>query len=50
MTKANNPRESEDLQDHTRRVVNLLHKHKLVEGLVHTQQMPRQELVEALVH
>jgi magnesium transporter len=50
MTKANNPRESENLQDHTRRVVNLLHKHKLVEGLVHTQQMPRQELVEALVH
>jgi len=50
MTKANNPRESENLQDHTKRVVNLLHKHKLVEGLVHTQQMPRQELVEALVH
>ena len=50
MTKANTLRETEDLQENLRRLTHLLHKHKLVEGLVHTQQMPRQELVEALVH
>jgi magnesium transporter len=36
----------EDLQ----RVTELLHKHELVENLVHRQQGPRQELVEGLVH
>ena len=36
----------EDLQ----RVTELLHKHELVEILVHRQQGPRQELVEGLVH
>ena len=36
----------EDLQ----RVTELLHKHELVESLVHRQQGPRQELVEGLVH
>ncbi|MBA4142765.1 MAG: magnesium transporter [Nitrosospira sp.] len=50
MTKANNLRETENVQEHLQRVARLLHKHKLVEGLVHTQNMPRQELVEALVH
>ncbi len=50
MTKANNLREAESLQATLQRLNYLLHKHKLVEGLVHTQQMPRQELVEALVH
>ncbi|KIO50333.1 magnesium transporter [Nitrosospira sp. NpAV] len=50
MSKANNLRETEDLQENLRRLTHLLRKHKLVEGLVHTQQMPRQELVEALVH
>ena len=50
MTKANNLRETENLQENLQRLIHLLHKHKLVEGLVHTQQMPRQELVEALVH
>ena len=47
MTKANNLRETENLQENLQRMIHLLHKHKLVEGLVHTQQMPRQELVEA---
>ncbi len=50
MTKANNLRETESLQENLQRLIHLLHKHKLVEGLVHTQHMPRQELVEALVH
>ena len=38
------------VQDSLRRVTELLHKHELVEGLVHRQQGPRQELVESLVH
>ncbi len=50
MTKANNLRETENLQENLQRLTHLLHKHKLVEGLVHTQKVPRQELVEALVH
>ncbi|MDN5935387.1 MAG: magnesium transporter [Nitrosospira sp.] len=50
MTKANNLREPDSLQETLQRLNHLLHKHKLVKGLVHTQQMPRQELVEALVH
>jgi magnesium transporter len=50
MTKANNLRETENLQENLQRLIHLLHKHKLVESLVHAQQVPRQELVEALVH
>jgi magnesium transporter len=50
MTKANHLRETDNVQEHLHRVLHLLHKHKLVEGLVHTQQMPRHDLVEALVH
>ena len=50
MTKANHLRETDNVQEHLQRVLHLLHKHKLVEGLVHTQQMPRHDLVEALVH
>ena len=50
MTKANNVRETKNLQENLQRLIHLLHKQKLVAGLVHTQQMPRQELVEALVH
>lgn len=50
MTTANNLRETANLQENLQRLIHLLHKHRLVEGLVHTQQMPRQELVEALVH
>ena len=38
------------VQDSLRRVTELLHKHELVENLVHRQQGPRQELVENLVH
>jgi magnesium transporter len=38
-----------DVHEAVRRVSELLHKHQLVEGLVHRQQGPRQELVESLV-
>ncbi len=38
------------VHDSLQRVSELLHKHELVEGLVHRQAGPRQELVENLVH
>ena len=40
----------EDVQDYLSDVISLLARHKLVEGLVHRQDMPRHELVETLVH
>ena len=36
--------------DHLANVRELLAKHKLVEDLVHRQDMPRHDLVEAVVH
>ena len=50
MTETNNHKETENLQEHLQRVIHLLRKHKLVEGLVHMQEMPRHDLVETLVH
>jgi len=50
MTEVNNHKETENLQEHLQRVIHLLRKHKLVEGLVHMQEMPRHQLVESLVH
>lgn len=38
------------LQESLQQVTHLLEKHKLVEALVHKQDMPRHQLVEALVH
>jgi magnesium transporter len=38
------------VHDSLERVSELLHKHELVEGIVHRQSGPRQELVENLVH
>jgi len=38
------------VHDSLRRVSELLHKHELVESLVHRQEGPRQELVGSLVH
>ncbi|MBI2297271.1 MAG: magnesium transporter [Betaproteobacteria bacterium] len=38
------------VQESLERVTDLLHKHELVENLVHRRQGPRQELVENLVH
>jgi magnesium transporter len=48
MTEAEQSKES--LQETLRQVVHLLNKHKLVEDLVHKQDMPRHALVESLVH
>lgn len=40
----------ESLQESLQQVIHLLNKHKLVENLVHKQDMPRHALVESLVH
>jgi magnesium transporter len=43
-------RASEAPQSDLQEVIDLLHKHELVESMVHRQEMPRHELVESLVH
>ncbi|MBW7860672.1 MAG: magnesium transporter [Rhodocyclaceae bacterium] len=43
-------RHPDDVQQHLRAVQELLARQKLVENLVHRQEMPRHELVEDLVH
>ncbi|NMG35358.1 magnesium transporter [Azoarcus sp. TTM-91] len=40
----------DDVQQHLREVQDLLARQKLVESLVHRQDMPRHDLVETLVH
>ena len=40
----------ENIQDYLSDVRNLLARHKLVEDLVHRQDMPHHDLVETLVH
>ncbi len=40
----------EDVQQRLREVRALLARHRLVQGLVHRQEMPRHDLVETLVH
>lgn len=40
----------ESLQESLQQVITLLNKHKLVEELVHKQDMPKHALVESLVH
>ena len=40
----------DDVQQHLREVQELLARHRLVENLVHRQDMPRHDLVESLVH
>ncbi|MFA7242428.1 MAG: CorA family divalent cation transporter [Sulfuricellaceae bacterium] len=42
--------QSESVKETLRQVNALLSKHKLVESLVHKQDMPRQELIEMMVH
>ena len=43
--------ESKDsLSENLQQVISLLEKHKLVEDLVHRQEMPKHDLVESLVH
>ncbi|MDD3650072.1 magnesium transporter [Immundisolibacter sp.] len=41
---------ADDVQQHLREVQELLARHRLVEDLVHRQEMPRHDLVENLVH
>ena len=43
-------RHPDDVQQHLREVQELLARHKVVEDLVHRQDMPRHDLVENLVH
>ena len=51
MTEADDKiQHDEDVQQHLREVQSLLARHRLVENLVHRQEMPRHELVETLVH
>ncbi|MEW6676336.1 MAG: magnesium transporter [Pseudomonadota bacterium] len=40
----------DQLEDSLEQVTKLLARHRLVEGLIHKQDMPRHELVESLVH
>ena len=48
--KAKKMNDREDIQYYLSDVRNLLARHKLVENLVHRQDMPRHDLVETLVH
>ncbi len=47
MTEANNHRETENLQAHLQQAIHLLRKKKLLEDMMHMQEMPRHELVES---
>ena len=47
--KAEKMNDHEDIQDYLADVTRLLARHKLVEDLVHRQDMPRHDLVESLV-
>lgn len=47
---AENEQSKESLQQSLQQVINLLKKHRLVEELVHKQDMPKHSLVELLVH
>lgn len=47
---ADNDQIKESLQESLQLVIHLLNKHRLVEALVHKQDMPRHALVESLVH
>ncbi len=40
----------ESLSESLQQVITLLEKHKLVEGLVHKQDMPKHDLVESMLH
>ncbi len=47
---AEHDQSKESLQESLQQVIHLLSKHRLVESLVHKQDMPRHDLVETLVH
>jgi magnesium transporter len=50
MTEVEAKKPQETLQDRLAQVVELLHRHKLVEDLTHRQEGQHQDLVESLVH
>ena len=50
MAEAEQPRSRDDVQQQLKEVQDLLGRHRLVEDLVHRQEMPRHDLVEGLVH
>ncbi|MBD9514162.1 MULTISPECIES: magnesium transporter [Pseudomonadaceae] len=50
MTEVEAKKPQESLQDRLNQVVDLLHKHKLVEDLTHRQEGQHQDLVENFVH
>ncbi len=50
MAETDQAHHQEDVQQRLREVQALLARHKLVENLVHRQEMPRHGLVETLVH
>ncbi|MEE1951073.1 magnesium transporter [Pseudomonas alcaligenes] len=50
MTEVEAKKPQESLQDRLAQVVDLLHRHKLVEGLTHRQEGLHRDLVESLVH
>ncbi|HUW49457.1 MAG TPA: magnesium transporter [Sulfuricella sp.] len=50
MSETEQTKIQESLQESLQQVIDLLHKHRLVESLVHKQNMPRHDLVESLVH
>jgi magnesium transporter len=50
VTEQDENRPQETAREALHQVEELLHKHQLVEALVHRQDMPRHELVESLVH
>jgi len=47
---AENPEIKESLQESLQQVIALLNKHRMIEDLVHKQDMPKHQLVENLVH
>lgn len=50
MTEVEAKKTQETLQDRLAQVIELLHRHRLVEDLTHRQEGEHQELVESLVH
>lgn len=50
MTELESKKPQESLQDRLAQVIELLHRHRLVEDLTHRQEGRHQELVEKLVH
>jgi len=50
MTEESQLADTDDLQEHLSEVETLLARHKLVEDLVHRQEMPRHDLVEGILH